>query len=218
MHKQYVHIGFIVHLVTEECPPDIAIDICERCFKALTCAGLLHFVANDIFEVHPRVGDLLEECQPASEGQKRALVRYATEFAKHRWAMGLDAARKPLWFYGATLKHAVVLAEALGMEEQLFARCSAAKECGTSNAVRFVGAVQVSLPNLAPLERMGFSELAFTMQDGVAFRVPAMWFLFATARDLLNDGIRCGRLGGDQVSGPPRSQTPFSRAKPHFSN
>jgi hypothetical protein len=39
-----------------------------------------------------------------------------------------------------------------------------------AEAVRFVGAVDMSLPNLAPVERMAFPELAITTQDSVAFR------------------------------------------------
>jgi hypothetical protein len=44
------------------------------------------------------------------------------------------------------------------------------KEEEGTDAVRFVGSVDVSLPNLAPLERMAFPELAITTRDGVAFR------------------------------------------------
>jgi hypothetical protein len=44
------------------------------------------------------------------------------------------------------------------------------KEQEGMETVRFVGAVQVSLPNLAPPERMAFPELAIATREGVVFR------------------------------------------------
>lgn len=117
LHRQFVHVGFIINLVAMDRVAAQAVDTCDRCFKALTSAGLLHSVGNDVFEMYPHLADLLAQCQPASESQKRALVEFAAGFATHLESKGPERARKPLWFYGATFTHAMELAEKLGMHE-----------------------------------------------------------------------------------------------------